>query len=104
VGKTNYKPQKVMVYNQLAVASASDGKLQDALHYYDLKHRLDSGSARKDSRVMGQLYERLGDKQKAIEQYTIQLSYEKGLPNAAQLQTDIATLQGQINALKGEVQ
>lgn len=99
--KTNYKPQKAEVYDHLAVASASDGKLREALRYYDLKHQVDSGSIRKDANAMGLLYDRLGNTQKAIDQYTIALNYMKSLPNAVQLHMEIESLQGQIDALKG---
>ena len=98
--KATKQSDKLAVYDQLASIYASQGTLDQAVKYYGLKHQLNPGSAKKDANVLGSIYEQMGDKQKAIEQYQLALQYLKSLPNASERKMDIATLQGQIDSLQ----
>ncbi|HSX43111.1 MAG TPA: tetratricopeptide repeat protein [Candidatus Saccharimonadales bacterium] len=102
--KATKKSDKIAVYDQLASIYTTQGTLDKAVQYYGLKHTLDPGSAKKDANVLGSIYERMGDNQKAIEQYQLALQYRKSLPNVSGRKMDIDTLQGQIESLQGDTQ
>lgn len=73
--------QKAMVYQMQAQASNSAAKYADAARYYELKHLADPSGAKYDAYTLGVLYERLGQKDKALAQYKVALEYAKSRSN-----------------------
>jgi tetratricopeptide (TPR) repeat protein len=98
--KAHTKQQKLDLYADLAAAAGSAGKMDQALHYFDLRHQLDAATAKQDAYLMGSYYERTGDTAKAIAQYQIALGYKKSL--GGDNTGDIASLQARIDDLKGQ--
>ncbi|HUC89578.1 MAG TPA: hypothetical protein VMR45_02150 [Patescibacteria group bacterium] len=95
--------QKVSLYDSMASAAASSGKLQDALNYYGQKHKLDSSTTKKDAYQMALLYQRLGNKQKAIEQYKIAIAYYKSQKNTASgSNSDLPAMEAQLQSLEAQ--
>jgi tetratricopeptide (TPR) repeat protein len=93
--------EKISVYEQLALALGNAGKYQDALKYFDLKHKLAPGTTSQDALIMADYYQRLGDKTKALELYRVALDYSKQQkPSSMQSKTDY--IQGQIDELEGD--
>ena len=73
--------QKAMVYQMQAQAANSAAKYADAARYYELKHLADSSTAKSDAYTLGVIYERLGQKDKALAQYRLALEYANGRKN-----------------------
>jgi tetratricopeptide (TPR) repeat protein len=96
--KTTSKAQKIRVYQSAAQAAASADKLQDAVHYYGLKHQADPSSVNADAYTLGSIYQRLGQKDKALAEYKIALSYAK--KNNNQYNSDAPAIQAAINELE----
>ncbi len=97
------KTQKAELYDSMAATAASAGKVEDALHYYDLKHQIDSGSAKADAYSMALLYERLDNKQKAIEQYKIAIAYYKSQnKNFNNSNNDLAAMESRLQELEAQ--
>jgi tetratricopeptide (TPR) repeat protein len=76
-GYARSKQQKLQLYNELTEATASNGDLQQAIHYYTLKHQLDPSSVGADANEMANLYSRINQNQLAIAQYKLAVQYYK---------------------------
>ncbi len=100
--KTNNKAQKVQIYSQLGEAAGALGNLQQAIHYFTLKHQLDASSVREDAYIMATWYDRSGDKAHALEQYKIALSYYQSLPQTMDTNMVIPNIQSSIQTLEGK--
>jgi tetratricopeptide (TPR) repeat protein len=98
--KTGNKAQQLAVYDGLAQAATAQGKITDALHYYDLKHQLDPSTVGQDAYIVGTLYERSNNKQKAIEQFNLALNFYKSQKESVSSQQNIAAVQGELTALE----
>lgn len=94
------KKEKADIYGEMAAAAASAGQVPQAIGYYNKKHEADPGSAKQDAYLLGALYERQGDKAKAIAQYTIAVNYMKTLPKTIGGSMDLQSLEGRLNELK----
>jgi tetratricopeptide (TPR) repeat protein len=99
-GKTNNKDQQAQIYDGLAAAASSQGKIAEALHYYDLKHQIAPDSVKADAYLMGTLYERSNDNKNAIAQFKIALDYYKTLPQTYTVQMNVQSVQAEIQALE----
>jgi tetratricopeptide (TPR) repeat protein len=99
-GKAGSKAQQLAIYDGLAAAAASQGKLTDALHYYQLKHQLAPDTAQQDAYAMASLYERANDSKNAIAQFNIAITYYKTLPQTDTVKINIAAAQSEIHALE----
>lgn len=91
--------QKARVYQAAAQAANAANLLQDAAKFYELKHRADPGSVKRDAYTLGVIYERLEQKDKALAQYKLALEYAKSTKN--QYGSDAAGIQASIDALEG---
>jgi tetratricopeptide (TPR) repeat protein len=98
---TNNK-QKADVYQREAQASSSLGSLADAANYYMLKHQADASTTDADAYTLASLYDRLGQKDKALAQYKIALQYAKTHHN--QYGSDASAIQAAIDELQGGAQ
>jgi len=92
--------QKIQLLNSLAAAAANAGQLSEALDYYNQKHQLDPASVDSDGYLVGELYERLGDTQKAVEQFELYLGYLKASPPEENGQASIEGMEIRIQQLK----
>lgn len=92
--------EKIRVLNDLAAAAANAGQIEDALSYYQQKHQLDPDSSQSDGYLVGELYERLGQTQQAIESYKVYLAYLKGLLTDEFSEARIASMTARIQALE----
>lgn len=93
-------PQKVQLLTGLAAAAANAGQLSEALEYYDQKHQLDPTAAASDGYLVGELYERLGDTQKAIEQFESYLAYITANPTEETGEARIKSMTARIQQMK----
>jgi tetratricopeptide (TPR) repeat protein len=92
------KKQKATVYQVAALAAAGANQLSEAAHFYELRHQVDPGSVQGDANTLADIYQRLGNKQKAIEQYKIALEYAKG--HKSQYSSDATAIQATIDELE----
>jgi tetratricopeptide (TPR) repeat protein len=92
--------QKIQLLNSLAAAAANAGQLSEALDYYNQKHQLDPASIDSDGYLVGELYERLSDTQKAVEQFELYLDYLKANPPEENGQASIESMEIRIQQLK----
>lgn len=92
------KAQKLRVYQAEAQAANAANRLADAAHFYELKHQLDPGTAPADAYTLGNIYQRLNQKEKALAQYRAALDYAKNSRN--QYGSDAAAIQADIDALE----
>lgn len=99
--KAGSMEEKIVLYTNLAVASASAGKMIEAIDYLEKKHALAPETAKSDAYLMGTYYERLGDSAKAIKQYRLALSYSKSLPKSSTNDARIKNLKARIKSLGG---
>jgi hypothetical protein len=76
-GEAHTKQQKIQLYSLFAAYTASDNQLQTALHYYSLKHQLDSSSVGPDAYQMASIYYQLKQYGQAINQFEIAINYLK---------------------------
>jgi tetratricopeptide (TPR) repeat protein len=90
--------QKAGVYQGQAQASSAQDKLTEALQYYDLKHKADASTVKADAYTVGGIYQRLGQKDKALEQYKIALAYARTQNN--QYGSDVDAIQANIDELE----
>ena len=97
--KTN--KEKIRVLNDLAAAAANAGQLEAALTYYDQKHKLDPASKKSDGYLVGELYERLDQQQKAVDAFQEYLDYLKSLPSDEFVEAKIASVTDRIQAVQG---
>lgn len=96
--------QKIQLLNSLAAAAANAGKLSEALNYYEQKHQLDPASTAADGYLVGELYERLGETQKAIEQFERYLEHVKANPPEETGQAMIESIEIRIQQMKEGLQ
>jgi tetratricopeptide (TPR) repeat protein len=66
--------QKEQLDSQLALSYESNGNPQEALHYLQLKHQIDPGSAGADAVMEAQLYQQVNDNSLAIAEYKVAIS------------------------------
>lgn len=92
--------QQLLMLSNLAAAAANAGKLQEALDYYAQKRQLDANTAAADGLLVGELYERLGENQKAIEQFEAYLGYITANPTEENAQARIDSVTVRIEQLK----
>ncbi|HSX34899.1 MAG TPA: hypothetical protein VLF62_04615 [Candidatus Saccharimonadales bacterium] len=92
------KKQKAHVYQAAALAAAGANQLTDAVHFYELRHQVDAGSINGDAYTLANIYQRLGDNQKAIAQYQIALKYAQG--HKSQYGSDATAIQATIDELQ----
>lgn len=85
--------EKFNLYNNLAAAASTTGNVGEAIHYYNLKHEVRPDTIGADAYLMATLYERSGEKEKALEQYRIALDYEKKVNNKARIESLEARIQ-----------
>lgn len=104
--KVTGKQQKILLYSYLAAAAANVGKMGEALHYYELKHSLDPASQATDGYLVGVLYERKGEPDKALAAYKQNLTYLQSQPKDAegQVSARIESLQQAIADLEASLQ
>jgi len=93
--------EKVAILNNLGAAAANAGQLQEALDYYDQKHRLDPSTAANDGYLVGELYERLGKVQEAVAQFGAYIEYLQNNPDE-DTQAQINSLTARLQQLKGD--
>jgi len=92
------KKQQAQLYQLEAQSASGAGKLAEAAKYYESKHKVDAGSIKADALILGTIYERLGQKDKAIAQYKIAIEYAKTQKN--QYGSDAPAIQASIDALE----
>lgn len=92
--------QQLWLLSNLAAAAANAGKVSEALGYYAQKHQLNPGTTAADGMLVGELYERLGETQKAIEQYETYLGYITANPTEEDAQARTDSLTARITQLK----
>lgn len=90
--------QKAHVYQLAALAAAGANQLSDAVHYYELRHKVDPSSVPGDANTLADIYARLDNKQKAIEQYKIALQYAK--EHKSGYSSDATAIQAAIDELE----
>ncbi|HEX3568637.1 MAG TPA: hypothetical protein VHT70_03080 [Candidatus Saccharimonadales bacterium] len=100
--KVTSKDDKVIVYDELASSYTSLGDVDDALHYYQLKHQLAPNTEGIDAYLVGTLYDRKNDKKNALDQYSKALTYYKTLKQTSQMKNQIQSLQAQIKELEAQ--
>lgn len=83
------------------MASASTGKVSEAIDYLEKKHAVAPETAKSDAYLMGTYYERIGDSANAVKQYKLALSYNKSLPRGSTTDARIKSLEARIKALGG---
>ncbi len=93
--------EKILVLNDLAAAAANANQLEEALSYYHQKYRLDPDSANSDGYLVGELYERLGQTQQAIESFKGYLDYLKTQPTDEFSEARITSMTERIRTLEG---
>lgn len=95
--------EKIAILSDLAAAAANAGQLEVALDYYAEKHKLDSESVAADGFLTGELYERLGNSEQAIQSYQQYVEYLQGYPADAEGSRDaeIAGMEERIRELEG---
>jgi tetratricopeptide (TPR) repeat protein len=71
------KEEKIILYSNLAAASASAGNMPDALRYLEEKHKIAPETRDQDAYLLGTYYERSGDTDKALEYYKMALRYRE---------------------------
>ena len=100
--KATSSGQKARVYQMQAQAANSANKLSDAAHFYELKHQADPSTTDADAYTLGAIYQRLGQKDKAIAQYKIALGYAG--THRSQYGSDAPAIQATIDELQGTSQ
>lgn len=95
------KQQQVELQAELSAAAASAGDIEQAITYLQKRHDLDTDTIKQDAYLMGSYYERLDNIPQAIAQYEIALAYKKSI-DPKDSNGDIASLQAQMAALKGQ--
>jgi tetratricopeptide (TPR) repeat protein len=98
--KATGNKQKSQVYQLEAQAAAGVGKYADAVHYYQLKHQVDPGSANADAYTLGSLYQQLGQNDNALAQYKKALVYANAHHN--QYTSDALAIQAAIDSLENK--
>lgn len=96
--------EKIRLYNDLAAAAANAGKLQDALEYYAKKHALDPDSKKADGYLVGEIYERTDNPQKAIEYYKLFIEYAETLSQEELSGAQVESINARIKDLEGLAQ
>jgi tetratricopeptide (TPR) repeat protein len=74
-GSARTKAEKISYYTYLYLAAQNTSRLSESLKYREQIHKLDADKIGPDALLMAQDYEKLGDKEKALEQYKIALAY-----------------------------
>lgn len=92
--------QQLRMLSNLAAAAANAGQLVEALGYYAQKHQLDPSSTSADGLLVGELYERLAENQKAIENFEAYLNYITANPTEENAQARIDSVVARIEQLK----
>ncbi|HSW99285.1 MAG TPA: hypothetical protein VLF71_05635 [Candidatus Saccharimonadales bacterium] len=100
--KATSSGQKARVYQMEAQAANGANKLSDAAQYYTLKHQADPSTADADAYTLGAIYQRLGQKDKALAQYKTALQYASTHRN--QYGSDAPAIQATIDQLEGKAQ
>jgi tetratricopeptide (TPR) repeat protein len=85
-----------------AQAASGGGKLADAVTYYNLKHKVDPSTIDADAYVLGTIYQRLGQKDQAITQYKLAITYANSHHN--QYGSDAPAIQAAIDELEGKTE
>jgi len=101
-GQATTNEEKIRLYNDLAASAANAGRLQDALEYYAKKHQLDADSRKADGYLLGELYERTDDLQKAIESYKLFVDYAETIPQEEFGSAQVESLKERIKELEGQ--
>jgi tetratricopeptide (TPR) repeat protein len=94
--------EKVRLYNELAAAAANASKLQDALEYYTKKHALDPDTRAVDGYLVGELYERVDNPQKAIEYYKLYVEHLETSPQEEFGGDQVESINERIRQLEGQ--
>lgn len=96
------KAQKLELYSSLAAAAASSGKVDEALHYYELRHEIDPSKAKEDAYSMALLYMRQDNNKKAIEQLKIAIDYYKKNKQFNNSNNDLSVMEAQLQELEAK--
>lgn len=91
---------KVKLYSDLAAAASSAGEVSEAIAYYQTKHTLDPASKAADGYLLGTLYERNQEIDKALEQYQLFLTYLEAQPADEYREAQITSLKSSLSQLK----
>lgn len=98
--KAQSTEEKLRVLGSLAAAAANAGKLSEAIGYYEQKHQLDPSDAASDGLLVGELYERLGETELAIQQFETYVGYITSNPTSENAEARINSLKARIEQLK----
>lgn len=94
-------PQKVSLLSDLAAAAASTGRVNEAIDYYSQKQQLAPKAVGQDALLVAPLYERLGQNDKALEQYRLAEQYIVAQPKSNSRDTQLETVNAIIRNLGG---
>jgi tetratricopeptide (TPR) repeat protein len=98
--KATSSKQKAQVYQMQAQAATGAGKLAEAARFYELKHLADPSTAKADAYTLGNIYQRLGQNDRALLQYRLALEYAKG--QKSQYTSDAPAIQASIDELENK--
>lgn len=103
-GQAKTTEEKVRLYSDIAAAASSGGNLDKALEYYAKKHELDPATKKEDGYIVGIIYERKNDPQKALEYYRLYAEYLQTLPDGEMTEAQRASIAETIKSLEGQAQ
>lgn len=91
---------KAQIYGMLASIAMAQDQAGDVIVYFEKKHDADPGSAKKDALDLATFYQRMGDNQKAKEQYEIAIKYLESQPSTLQRNMDLGAAKARFEELQ----
>lgn len=99
-GQVTSKSQKIELYNSLAAAASNAGKIGEALHYYNLKYEIDPSQKGQDGYLVGSLYERQNDRERALVSYKAYQAYLEKQPRNEYINQKLAGIKETIASVE----